>query len=136
LCSLCSSTRAHIEFTFNIVIDANKYVWLARFIKARTHLTARDGSSMERGDEEVFVPNVLLWGTRGVRVKIWTFLFVNKPRWFTARQIAQYLQMPLSTVQVAIHDLLTIAPNIQDNDRIRSDRGRREKEYQFNPINQ
>jgi hypothetical protein len=86
---------------------------------------------MESVNEEVFVPQILVLGTRGVRVKIWTFLLLNRPRWFTARQIAQHLRMPLSTVQVALHDLRDIAPNIQDNDRVRSERGRREKEYRL-----
>jgi predicted transcriptional regulator len=80
------------------------------------------------------VPEILRTGTRGVRVKIWTFLYLNEPRWFTAQQIAEYLKMPLSTVQVALKDLRSLAPRIQCQDIDREGKGRPEKEYSFQKI--
>ena len=80
-------------------------------------------------EAEVWVPPVLRIGSRGVRAKIWTFLYLNRPKWFTARDISTHLDMPLSTVQVALKDLLLIAPRIQSNDKDRFRKGRPEKEY-------
>ena len=79
----------------------------------------------------IWVPAVLKVGTRGVRAKIWAFLLVNESSWFTAKDISTHLDMPLSTVQVALKDLLLIAPRIQSNDKDRFRKGRPEKEYSF-----
>jgi predicted transcriptional regulator len=81
--------------------------------------------------EEVQVPEILRLGRRGVRVKIWTLLRVNKNRWFTAKEISEHLGMPLSTVQIALKDLRILAPRIRCRDKDRFGRGRPEKEYSF-----
>lgn len=80
---------------------------------------------------EPWVPEILKIGTRGVRAKIWTFLFVNKPYWFTAQEIAKHLDMPLSTVQVALKDVRILGPGIVYEDIERSGKGRREKKYSY-----
>jgi len=88
----------------------------------------------ERRATEPWVPEILKMGTRGVRVKIWTFLFLNPSRWFNAQQIAEYLGMPLSTVQVAIKDVRIIGPGIRCEDIERSGKGRPEKRYRYQRI--
>ena len=84
----------------------------------------------ERG-KGVWVPDILKIGSRGVLAKIWAFLYVNRPMWFTAQEIAEYLDMPLSTVQVALKDLRVLAARIICEDKERSGKGRPEKEYSF-----
>jgi len=86
---------------------------------------------MEDGEEDVWVPEILKIGTRGVRAKIWAFLYVNENRWFTAKEISGYLEMPLSTVQVTLKDLLPYAPRVWSWDKGRTGRGRPEKMYSF-----
>jgi predicted Co/Zn/Cd cation transporter (cation efflux family) len=56
---------------------------------------------------------------------------VNERRWFTAREISGFLEMPLSTVQVALRDLLRIAPSVWSLDKEREGKGRPEKSYSF-----
>jgi len=56
---------------------------------------------------------------------------VNDGRWFTAREISNFLVMPLSTVQVALKDLLQIAPRVWSVDKDREGKGRPEKTYSF-----
>ena len=51
--------------------------------------------------------------------------------WFTAQDVAEHLDMPLSTVQVALKDLRVLAPRIISKDKERSSKGRPEKEYSF-----
>jgi len=77
------------------------------------------------------VPEILKIGTRGVRTKIWTFLYLNQPNWFTSQEIAKYLDMPLSTVQVALKDICSIAPRIKCRDKPKIGKGRPEKMYSF-----
>ena len=60
---------------------------------------------------------------------------MNERRWFTAREISGYLEMPLSTVQVALKDLLRIAPRVWSLDKDRVGRGRPEKRYSFQRFN-
>ena len=67
----------------------------------------------------IWVAEVLKIGNRGVRAKIWTFLYVNESRWFTAKEISDYLEMPHSTVQVALKDLLRYAPRVWSVDKER-----------------
>ena len=86
----------------------------------------------ETGEPQV--PEILKVGTRGVRAKIWTFLYLNQPEGFTAQKIAQHLEMPLSTVQVALKDICSIAPRILSRDIERTVKGRPEKEYRFQKI--
>jgi len=56
---------------------------------------------------------------------------VNEKRWFTAREISDHLEMPRSTVQVALKDLLRIAPRVWSVDKDREGKGRPEKTYSF-----
>ena len=77
------------------------------------------------------VPEILKVGTRGVRAKIWTFLYLNQPEWFTAKKMSKHLDMPLSTVQVALKEICSIAPRIKCRDKQRNGKGRPEKEYSF-----
>jgi len=88
----------------------------------------------ERKATEPWVPDILNIGTRGVRVKIWTFLFVNPSQWFTAQEIAGYLSMPLSTVQVALKDIRILGPRIESEDTKRSGKGRPKKRYRYQAI--
>ena len=69
--------------------------------------------------------------TRGVRAKIWAFLLVNDGRWFTAKEISDFLEMPKSTVQVALKNLLQVAPRVWSVDKGRIGKGRPEKMYSF-----
>jgi predicted transcriptional regulator len=78
-----------------------------------------------------WVPEILKVGTRGVRSKIWTFLYLNQPDWFTSNEISEHLDMPLSTVQVALKEICSIAPRIEYRDKPQSGKGRPEKEYSF-----
>ena len=77
------------------------------------------------------VPEILKVGTRGVRAKIWTFLYLNQPIWFTSHEISNHLDMPFSTVQVALKDICIIAPRIKCRDKPTIGKGRPEKEYSF-----
>ena len=77
------------------------------------------------------IPEILKVGTRGVRAKIWTFLYLNQSNWFTSQEMSKYLEMPLSTVQVALKDICSIAPRIKCKDKPKSGKGRPEKEYSF-----
>jgi len=77
------------------------------------------------------VPEILKVGTRGVRAKIWTFLYLNQSNWFTAQEMSKYLEMPLSTVQVALKDICSIAPRIRCKDKPKNGKGRPRKEYSF-----
>ena len=83
---------------------------------------------------EPWVPRILIIGKRGVRVKIWTFLYVNRPHWFTAQQIAKFLSMPLSTAQAALKDVRVLGPGLECEDKERSGKGRPEKKYGFQGI--
>jgi len=56
---------------------------------------------------------------------------VNERRWFTAKEISAHLEMPLSTVQVALKDLLRIAPSVWSLDKEREGKGRPEKSNSF-----
>ena len=82
-------------------------------------------------EDHVMVPLVLKMGTRGVQAKIWAFLNVNQDKWFTAKEISNYLEMPLSTVQVALKTMLPYTPRIKSVDKERTNRGRPEKAYSF-----
>ena len=56
---------------------------------------------------------------------------MNERRWFTAKEISDHLEMPLSTVQVALKDLLQIASRVWSVDKDRKGKGRPEKMYSF-----
>jgi predicted ArsR family transcriptional regulator len=56
---------------------------------------------------------------------------VNERRWFTAKEISDFLEMPLSTVQVSLKDLLQVAPRVWSVDKDRKGKGRPEKMYSF-----
>lgn len=59
------------------------------------------------------------------------FLYVNSGKWFTSRDIAGYLSLPLSTVQLALRQVHRMAPRVQREDIEVVYRGRREKRYRF-----
>ena len=77
------------------------------------------------------VPSILKMGRRGANVKAWTFLRLNADQWFTAREVCGYLELPLSTVQLALRRLVVIAPLIQSQEIEVDQRGRREKQYRY-----
>ena len=81
--------------------------------------------------EEPEVPDILKMGKRGADVKAWTFLRLNSNQWFTAREVSRYLELPLSTVQLALRRIVKIAPRIESKEIIVDQRGRREKQYRF-----
>ena len=87
--------------------------------------------------EEPEVPAILKMGKRGANIKAWTFLRLNNNQWYTSREIAGYLELPLSTVQLALRRLVIIAPLIQSQEIEVDQRGRREKQYcyQITPEN-
>ena len=85
-----------------------------------------------RKDPEV--PGILKMGRRGANVKAWTFLRLNADQWYTSREISGYLELPLSTVQLALRRLVKIAPLIQSREIEVDQRGRREKQYRFQPV--
>lgn len=85
--------------------------------------------------ERPVVPRILTIGRRGANVKVWTFLRLNQDQWFTAREISGYLELPLSTVQLALRRLVVIEPMIQPEDISIDQRGRREKRYLFQRLN-
>ena len=80
------------------------------------------------------VPEILKVGTRGVRAKIWTFLYLNQPNWYTSQEISKHLDMPLSTVQVSLKDICSIAPRIKCRDKPKTGKGRPEREYSYRTI--
>ena len=84
--------------------------------------------------ERVLVPPILKMVTRGVRAKIWAFLNVNEEQWFTSKEISKYLEMPLSTVQVALRTMQPYTPRIKSVDKDRTSRGRPEKTYKFQRV--
>lgn len=56
---------------------------------------------------------------------------MNERHWFTAKEISGHLETPLSTVQVALKDLLQVAPRVWSVDKDRKGKGRPEKMYSF-----
>ena len=84
-----------------------------------------------RSRETPEVPDILKMGRRGANVKVWTFLRLNQSIWFTAREIAGFLELPLTTVQLALKQLVVIAPRFQSEEIEVEHRGRREKRYRF-----
>lgn len=81
--------------------------------------------------DEPEVPGILKMGRRGANIKAWTFLRLNENRWFTARDVAGYLELPLSTVQLALRRLVNIAPLVKSEEISVDQRGRREKQYRY-----
>ncbi len=77
------------------------------------------------------VPDILKMGKRGANIKAWTFLRLNPNQWFTAREVSRYLELPLSTVQLALRRLVRIAPRIESMEIMVDQRGRREKQYRY-----
>jgi len=86
---------------------------------------------MDNEERDVLIPEILRQGRRGSNVRIWTFLYLNDWRWFTAREIAEYLDLPLSTVQLSLRKINIIAPRIRCKDIQTDQRGRPEKQYRF-----
>ncbi len=81
--------------------------------------------------DDVEIPGILRTGRHGSNVKVWAFLYVNSGQWFTSRAIAEYLSLPLSTVQLALRQVDRMAPRVQREDIEVDNRGRREKRYRF-----
>ncbi len=81
--------------------------------------------------ENVEIPGILKTGRHGSNIKVWAFLYVNSGQWFTSRDIAEYLSLPLSTVQLALRQVDRMAPRVQSEDIEVDNRGRREKRYRF-----
>ena len=81
--------------------------------------------------EEPDVPSILKMGRRGANIKVWTFLRLNEDNWYTSKEISEYLELPLSTVQLALRQLIVIAPRIHAEEIEADHRGRREKRYRF-----
>ena len=81
--------------------------------------------------DDVEIPEILRTGHRGANVKVWAFLYVNTGQWFTSRDIAEYLGLPLSTVQLALRQVDRMAPRVQREDIEVDYRGRREKRYRL-----
>jgi hypothetical protein len=77
------------------------------------------------------VPDILKMGHRGANIKVLTFLRLNPDQWFTARAVSGYLEMPLSTAQLALRRLVGVTHRIQMEDISIDQRGRREKRYRF-----
>ena len=81
--------------------------------------------------DDVEIPEILRTGHRGANIKVWAFLYVNSGKWFTSRDIAGYLSLPLSTVQLALRQVDRMAPRVQSEDIEVDHRGRRQKRYRF-----
>ncbi|MFC1802687.1 hypothetical protein ACFL0D_01845 [Thermoproteota archaeon] len=81
--------------------------------------------------DDVEVPEILRTGRHGANIKVWAFLYVNSGQWFTSKDIVRYLGLPLSTVQLALRQVHRIAPRVQSKDIEVDHRGRREKRYRF-----
>ncbi len=81
--------------------------------------------------DDVEIPEILRTGHRGANVKVWAFLYVNTGQWFTSRDIAEYLGLPLSTVQLALRQVDRMAHRVQSEDIEVDHRGRRQKRYRF-----
>jgi predicted Co/Zn/Cd cation transporter (cation efflux family) len=81
--------------------------------------------------DDVEIPEILRTGRRGANIKVWAFLYVNTGQWFTSRDIAEYLGLPLSTVQLALRQVERMAPRVKRKDIEVDHRGRREKKYRF-----
>ncbi len=84
--------------------------------------------------EDVEIPEILRTGRHGSNVKVWAFLYVNSGQWFTSRDIAGYLSLPLSTVQLALRQVHRMAPRVQREDIEVVYRGRREKRYRLQRV--
>ena len=70
-------------------------------------------------------------GHRRANEKVWAFLYVNSGQWFSSRDIAGYLSLPLSTVQLALRQVDRMAHRVKSEDIEVDHRGRREKRYRF-----
>jgi hypothetical protein len=81
--------------------------------------------------EDVEIPEILRTGRHGSNIKVWAFLYVNSGQWFTSRDIAEYLHLPLSTTQLALRQVHRMAPRVQSEDIEVDHRGRREKRYRL-----
>ncbi len=84
--------------------------------------------------DHVEIPEILRTGHRGANIKVWAFLYVNTGQWFTSRDIAEYLGLPLSTVQLALRQVERMAPRVKRKDIEVDHRGRREKKYRFHRL--
>ncbi len=81
--------------------------------------------------DDIEIPEILRTGRHGSNVKVWAFLYVNSGQWFTSRDIAGYLRLPLSTCQLALRQVERMAHRVKREDIEVDHRGRREKRYRF-----
>ena len=84
--------------------------------------------------DDVEIPEILRTGHRGANIKVWAFLYVNPGQWFSSKDIAGYLSLPLSTVQLALRQVDRMAHRVKSEDIEVDHRGRREKRYRFQRI--
>ena len=81
--------------------------------------------------DDVEIPEILRTGRRGANIKVWAFLYVNSGQWFSSKDIAGYISLPLSTVQLALRQVDRMSPRVKSEDIEVDHRGRREKRYRF-----
>lgn len=79
---------------------------------------------------QVWVPEVLKKVQRGAPIKVWVFLYVNQPMWFTGREIAEYLGIPVSSVLCALKEVRKL-PKIGCKPKKEARAGRKELMYRF-----
>jgi predicted ArsR family transcriptional regulator len=79
------------------------------------------------------VPDVLKRQERGATIfKVWTFLYLNQNTWFTSKDIASQLGIPLVSVQVALKKLRGYPEIVSDREK--PWRGRPKRKYKFGKI--
>lgn len=82
-----------------------------------------------KSKRKVWVPPVLMEGKRGILVKVWTFLLLNQPNWFTTKEIAEYLKISRISVE-RVFKKLREYPEIRC-EKGKPWRGRPENKYQY-----
>jgi len=78
---------------------------------------------------KVWVPPVLTNGKRGTLIKIWTFLLLNQPSWFTTKEITEYLKISRTSAESALKKLREY-PEIHC-EKERPWRGRPQNRYRY-----
>jgi len=81
---------------------------------------------------KAWVPDVLTRREHGTIYKVWTFLYLNQNAWFTSKEIASLLGVPLVSVQVALKKLRDYPEIVSDKEK--PWRGRPKRKYKFGKI--
>jgi response regulator of citrate/malate metabolism len=81
---------------------------------------------------KAWVPEILLRHEYGTIFKVWTFLYLNQNTWFTSKEIASLLGIPLVSVQVALKKLRAYPEIVSDKEK--PWRGRPKSKYKFGKI--